>query len=513
MLVDEAVSDYYSDIEIGEIEQVLGHEFRDLTHLMNALTRRSFWHENRDTCKEHNERLEFLGDAVLGLVIADILYREFPEDEEGELQKKRASLVNRAALAQLMRHLNLASFIRMGRGDEMSGCRNRDSILADTLEALVAAVYMDGGFPEAEKMIEKHFYPLITRCSTRDGIEDCKSVLQELAQAEFGVTPTYEMVDQWGEEHRKTFSVAVYLGSEVAGLGTGRNKREAAQKAAREALQALQLQSDGEQASGTPQPRPPRRTGASSEPSLTDSHSTPASSLYTGLPWPKLIRGTLIRRYKRFIADVKLKNDEVVSAHCPNSGSMLGCSEPGRPVYLSRSDNPTRRLIYTWEMIRMPSSLVGVNTLVPNKLVKHAIISGRIPELSGYESVRSEVKCGAHSRLDLILEHPARPSCYVEVKNCSLVENGVAYFPDAVTTRGLKHLVELQQLVRLGNRGVIFFLIHRSDATAFSPADHIDREYGIELRAAVRNGIEIQCYDVTIDLKKIAINNSLPCRL
>jgi len=226
--------------QLSEIETVLGHSFNDPSHLLNALTRRSFWHENRETCSEHNERLEFLGDAVLGLVVADVLYQEFPEDEEGELQKKRASLVNRSALAQLMRQLDLAPYIRMGRGDEMSGCRDRDSILADTLEALVAAVYLDGGYRDAKKMIEKHFYPLIERCATREGIEDCKSLLQEKAQAERGVTPTYQVVDQWGEEHCKTFSVAVYLGEEVAGLGTGRNKREAAQNAARAALESLE---------------------------------------------------------------------------------------------------------------------------------------------------------------------------------------------------------------------------------------------------------------------------------
>lgn len=239
MFSEEALNNGAGDTEIKEIETLLGHSFSDPSHLLNALTRRSFWHENRETCSEHNERLEFLGDAVLGLVIADILYREFPEDEEGELQKKRASLVNRAALAQLMRHLDLARFLRMGRGDELSGCRERDSILADTLEALVAAVYLDGGFARAEKMIEKHFYPLIEKCSTREGIDDFKSLLQERVQADLGVTPTYEVVDQWGAEHRKTFSVAVYLGTEVAGLGTGRNKREAAQKAAREALAKL----------------------------------------------------------------------------------------------------------------------------------------------------------------------------------------------------------------------------------------------------------------------------------
>ena len=222
--------------ELRDIEDILGHTFKDTCHLLNALTRRSFWHENRESCSEHNERLEFLGDAVLGLVVADILYHEFPEDEEGELQKKRASLVNRAALAQLMRRLELANFIRMGRGDEISGCRNRDSILADTLEALVAAVYLDGGFEKAAHMIQKHFYPMIRRCSTREGLDDCKSVLQERAQARLGITPTYEVLDQWGEEHQKTFSVAVYLGNEIAGRGTGKNKREAAQNAARQAL-------------------------------------------------------------------------------------------------------------------------------------------------------------------------------------------------------------------------------------------------------------------------------------
>lgn len=231
---------HISDEELNEIEAVVGYRFRDASHLVNALTRRSFWHENRETCEEHNERLEFLGDAVLGLVIADVLFSEFPEDEEGELQKKRGSLVNRAALAQLMRHLNLARFIRMGRGDELCGCRDRDSILADTLEAIIAAVYLDGGFESVREMIEKHFYPLIERCATREGMNDWKSVLQERAQAEFGITPAYEVIDQWGEEHQKHFSVAVYLGEFVAGIGTGRNKREAAQNAAREALSRLE---------------------------------------------------------------------------------------------------------------------------------------------------------------------------------------------------------------------------------------------------------------------------------
>ncbi len=149
---------------VPEVESVLGYRFTTSSHLLNALTRRSFWHENRDFCLEHNERLEFLGDAVIGLVIANMLYREFPNAEEGELQKKRASIVNKKALASVMRGMNLANFVRMGRGDELSGCRDRDSVLADTLEALIAAVYLDGGFDRAEEVIEKHFNPLVSGC-------------------------------------------------------------------------------------------------------------------------------------------------------------------------------------------------------------------------------------------------------------------------------------------------------------------------------------------------------------
>ncbi len=226
--------------ELTEIEETIGHRFENGSLVVSAFTRRSYWHENRDSCESHNERLEFLGDAVLGLAVAGILFEEFPGDEEGELQKKRASLVNRAALARLMKQLNLARFIRMGRGDEMSGCRERDSVLADTLEAVIAAVYLDSGFTAARKMIEKHFYPQIERCSTREGLDDYKSVLQEKSQALLGITPWYEVVDQWGEDHDKTFVVAVSFDEQVMGRGSGRNKREAAQNAAREALQGLE---------------------------------------------------------------------------------------------------------------------------------------------------------------------------------------------------------------------------------------------------------------------------------
>ena len=199
----------------------------------------------------------------------------------------------------------------------------------------------------------------------------------------------------------------------------------------------------------------------------------------------------------------------VVTAHCPNSGSMLECSEAGRPVYLSCHDNPKRKLKYTWEMIEMPTSLVGVNTMVPNRLVKAAIEAGKIPELTGYDLVRPEVRYGEHSRIDLLLEKGNR-RCFVEVKNCTLVKDAVACFPDAVTSRGLKHLVELQHQVRLDNRSVMFYLIQRMDAVLFRPADHIDPAYGKELRKAVQKGVEMMVYDVTLDYKGIQLNRKLP---
>lgn len=232
-----------------------------------------------------------------------------------------------------------------------------------------------------------------------------------------------------------------------------------------------------------------------------------------GLEWPDLAAGTLLKRYKRFMADVVLATGETVTAHCPNSGSMKGCSEPGRTVYLSRSDNPKRRLKYTWEMIDMPTSLVGVNTLVPNRLVAHSIAASRVASLRGYDTLSREVRCGTNSRIDLMLERSSGERCFVEVKNCTLVDRSVAYFPDAVTARGRKHLVELQNQVRAGARAAIFFLVQRMDADLFKPADLVDPEYGNELRKAVATGVEILVYDVDITLSGIALRRLLPWSL
>jgi sugar fermentation stimulation protein A len=192
---------------------------------------------------------------------------------------------------------------------------------------------------------------------------------------------------------------------------------------------------------------------------------------------------------------------------------MKACSEPGRPVWLSRQNDPKRKLKYTWEIIRMPDSMVGVNTGVPNRLVKAGIMAGRVEELSGYETARPEVAIGNHTRLDLVLEGRGRRTCYIEIKNCTLVENGVALFPDAVTDRGRKHLEELARLKGEGGRAAIFFLIQRMDAGSFRPADHIDPEYGRVLREAVKSGVEAVAYDVDVTLDRIALRNSIPVEL
>ena len=231
------------------------------------------------------------------------------------------------------------------------------------------------------------------------------------------------------------------------------------------------------------------------------------------LEWPKLVPGVLVKRYKRFLADVRLDNGKIVTAHCPNTGSMQGCSDAGQPVYLSRHDNPKRKLKYTWELIEMPTSLVGVNTLVPNRLVCLAAKAGLISELAGYETVEREVRIGSNSRIDLRLSGGQKDPCYVEIKNCTLVDNGVARFPDAVTTRGLKHLNELATLVKSGCRCVMFYFIQRMDAKVFKPADRIDPDYGKALRRVVNGGVEILTYDVSIDLAGIKLNRKIPCSL
>ncbi len=222
-----------------------------------------------------------------------------------------------------------------------------------------------------------------------------------------------------------------------------------------------------------------------------------------------LVKGTLIKRYKRFLADIRLESGELVTAHCANSGSMKNCIMEGADVYISPQDRPERKLKYTWEIIKMPTSLVGVNTGIPNKLVASAIESGKINELSGFTEIIPEIKTSEKTRLDLLLKDAHGKKAYVEIKNCTLVEKGHAFFPDAITTRGQKHIKELMTLSAQGHDTALFFLIQRMDAEVFSPADHIDKKYGILLREAVKKGVKIIAYDTLITESSIEINKSI----
>lgn len=210
-----------------------------------------------------------------------------------------------------------------------------------------------------------------------------------------------------------------------------------------------------------------------------------------------LVEGRLIRRYKRFLADVRLPDGQEVTAHCPNTGSMRGCQPENARVWLSQSNNPKRKLKYTWELVETrPGVLACVNTARPNAQARHAIEAGVVQELAGYGQFRSEVKYGGEkSRIDLLLSgHDRLPDAWVEVKNVTLDQDGAGYFPDAVTTRGQKHLRELKGQVERGERGVLFFVVNHTGIDEVRPADHIDPTYGRLLREAVAAGVEVIAY-------------------
>lgn len=210
-----------------------------------------------------------------------------------------------------------------------------------------------------------------------------------------------------------------------------------------------------------------------------------------------LLEGRLIRRYKRFLADVRLADGSEVIAHCPNTGSMLGCQPADGRVWLSRSNNPARKLLYTWELVETaPGALACINTARPNSQAREAIETGGIRELAGYSRCRPEVKYGEEkSRIDLLLSgHAAKPDAWVEVKNVTLGDNGQGFFPDAVTLRGQKHLRELMAQVALGDRAVLFFVVNHTAIETVRPADHIDRHYGQLLRQACDAGVEVIAY-------------------
>ncbi|MEZ7880441.1 MAG: DNA/RNA nuclease SfsA [Rhodospirillales bacterium] len=224
-----------------------------------------------------------------------------------------------------------------------------------------------------------------------------------------------------------------------------------------------------------------------------------------------LIKGKLIKRYKRFMADVELENGDVVTAHCANSGSMKSVNEPGSEVWISPARNPDRKLKFTWELLRVGDAWVGVNTAHPNKLVFDAIADGTIVELQGYDTQRREVKYGKNSRIDILLENADGTKCYIEIKNVTMKRNldksEPAEFPDGVTARGAKHLVELTDMVAKGHRAVMLYLVQRDDSDAFNLARDIDPEYGDAYDKATAAGVEVIGYTCKLDEKEINITH------
>jgi len=224
------------------------------------------------------------------------------------------------------------------------------------------------------------------------------------------------------------------------------------------------------------------------------------------------LEGRFLRRYKRFFTDVELDSGEVVTAHCPNTGSLKGCLVEGARAWLRDSHDEKRKLRYTFQAIQANDTWINVDTGLPNRVVAEALAAGELRKLAGYRSVRREVKYGENSRIDVLLEdHPRRKGerCYVEVKNTTLCEGRAARFPDAVTSRGLKHLEELARAAESGDRAVQLFLVSRADVRVFRPADDIDPAYCAGLRDAAERGVEVMAFTTRVEPREFVIKGSL----
>jgi sugar fermentation stimulation protein A len=230
-----------------------------------------------------------------------------------------------------------------------------------------------------------------------------------------------------------------------------------------------------------------------------------------------LVRGRLVQRYKRFLADIVLDDGREITAHCPNPGAMIGLNMPGLTCWLSKSPDPKRKLPYTWELVEVPGAksgeltLTGLNTMHPNRLVAEALAADHFPELTGYASHRREVRYGENSRVDFLLEAPDRPPCWLEVKNCHLRRTGtLAEFPDCVAARSLKHLRELTAMVEAGQRAVMLFVIQRTDCDAFSACAELDPAYAKGLTEAAARGVEVLAYACEITTESVRVAAPVP---
>lgn len=236
------------------------------------------------------------------------------------------------------------------------------------------------------------------------------------------------------------------------------------------------------------------------------------------LPIAATLSGRLIRRYKRFFADVETSEGELLTVHCANPGSMRGCAIPGSAVRCSSSDNPKRKLRHTLEMIRVGRTWVGLHTTLANHLARRALEAGALPELAGFGQIAGEVRVGQRSRLDFRLDarasqHRDRRPVWLEVKSVTLAEGRLARFPDSVTERGRRHLVELEALLRHDTRAAMLFLVQRADCDEVAPADDIDPAYGKALRDAALAGVEIYALGARVTARAITVERRLPVLL
>jgi len=225
-----------------------------------------------------------------------------------------------------------------------------------------------------------------------------------------------------------------------------------------------------------------------------------------------LTKAVLLRRYKRFLADIETVDGEKVTVHCPNSGSMLGCDLPGSEVCISTSDNPNRKYPHTFEMVRANNVWVGINTSRTNSLVEEALRDGVISDFGHMDEIKREVKVSEKSRMDFRLTVNGK-KIFLEVKNCTLASDGTAMFPDAVTSRGKKHLAELIELKQKGFGAAVLFCAQRSDAKEFAPAAHIDPAYAEALSRAKKAGVEALAYRAEVSPQEIKVKIKLPVRL
>ena len=222
----------------------------------------------------------------------------------------------------------------------------------------------------------------------------------------------------------------------------------------------------------------------------------------------RLLQGTLVKRYKRFFVDIKYQK-KTITAHCPNSGSMMGLLRTGNTVHFSVSSNPKRKLKYTLEIVEIDKKLVGINTHLTNKIVLEALNQKKIKKLVNFNNIRTEVKFSDKTRFDFLISNN-KEKCFLEVKNVTLVrKNKIAEFPDAITSRGTKHLRELISAKKKGYKSYILYLIQREDCKSFEIAKNIDQEYKIAFDTALKNGVKILCYDCKLSNEEIKLDNKI----